>query len=252
MEIDKTNSSNKEFRPRIKSIVNYSVPNSYIKELEKFYKKLILQHRDNLLLFFVSGSFAREDIIRRWSDIDVIIVFRECNSDIRTSIELIRRESSIKIGYTTYSKWEFENSYIDSKTKLALTKIINNEIYVNFISNEVRLPKINEQDLIESNKNLFFEYYHELKRLSCYELSNAEYQKQIKVLYLIMKCLLSFKRNTFIDGYNNVFNQFAIEFKKKKLCMEEIVSGSITKVEVRDYVNEIIDCIAEQQIFVSQ
>lgn len=186
--------------------------NSYSPIIESYVKRIIDKLKDNLEMIYIIGSSATEDVVANWSDIDVIIVLKEY---VIEDIEIIKKVSNsyeIKIGNTLYSKKEFENKYIDSKTYYYLYLYNNNVLDITYLNKDLIIPKITFEECLLATKIVLLNDLHNLKRLLTYDfLSNQQLKVMYKKLYVIMKSILIINKK-FPKNYEETFKMFSKEF----------------------------------------
>jgi hypothetical protein len=140
---------------------------NYIDTEEKFFTSILKSFGGDLLLYCVTGSLSRNEVIPIWSDIDVLMVMRECNLVTLSKIEeaLKETQNNIKIGVTFYSLSEFNNLFFkDSKTYLSI-KYISEKYYIpRILSSEIKIQLLSEEMFIHNDAFEFARFVHDLKR----------------------------------------------------------------------------------------
>lgn len=186
--------------------------NSYSPIIESYVKKIKDRLKDNLEMIYIIGSSATEDVVANWSDIDVIVVLKEY---VLEDIEIIKKVSNsyeIKIGNTLYSKKEFENKNIDSKTYYYLYLYNNKVLDITYLNEDLIIPKITFEECLLATKIVLFNDLHNLKRLLTYDFLNKQQLKSMyKKLYVIMKSILIINKK-FPKNYVETFKMFSEEF----------------------------------------
>ena len=186
--------------------------NSYSNIINSYVEKIKEQLNHNLEMIYIIGSSATKDIVVNWSDIDTIIVLKEYNYDDIKKIEKISNGYEIKIGNTLYSKKEFENKHLDSKTYYYLYLYNNNVLDIIYLNKDLVIPKITFEECVLATKIILFNDLHNLKRLLTYEsLNNQQLKIMYKKLYVIMKSILIINKK-FPKNYKETFKMFSEEF----------------------------------------
>lgn len=186
--------------------------NSYSHIIESYVKKIKDRLKDNLEMIYIIGSSATKDVVVNWSDIDVIIVLKEY---IFEDIEIIKKVSNsyeIKIGNTLYSKKEFENKNIDSKTYYYLYLYNNGVMDITYLDKNLIIPKITFEECLLATRIVLLNDLHNLKRLLTYDfLSKQQLKTMYKKLYVIMKSVLIINKK-FPKNYEETFKMFSKDF----------------------------------------
>ncbi len=179
--------------------------NQYYKVENDFFKIIERLENDNLLFYCVTGSLARNDLIEGWSDIDLLMVFKEYSSDLFSHINeaLSGNKSMIKIGTTFYSRKEFNSKELfkDPKTRHAI-EYINKAIYIPRINNQtIVLPELDKKmtmtyDLVDMAK-----YLHNIRR-ELIDQTKFNERSVYKLIISVIKMLL-YRQNIQALGYKD-------------------------------------------------
>ncbi len=186
--------------------------NSFSNIIEIYVEVLKERLKDNLEMIYIIGSSATNDVIVNWSDVDAIIVLKEYKFDDINVIKNISNSYDIKIGNTLYSKKEFENKIIDSKTFYYLYLYNNNILDICYLSKNLVIPEISFEECVLTTKVILFNDLHNLKRLLTYErLSKQQIKTMFKKLYVIIKSVLIIN-GKLPKNYKETFEMFSKEF----------------------------------------
>lgn len=190
-----------------KELNEYKIPLFYKNILIEFVKEL-RSKIDDIELLLIHGSAGRECMHENWSDLDIIICLTNYKFvEIEKTSEIINKfRGNVKIGTTIYSKLEIESLNVDAKTLFALYQMQNEQI-LPLIFNNVKIPVIKHEDLIQKNLMVLPEAIHKLKRL-LYSGNTIDKESIIKTLNLIMKVVL-INNNIFFKSYEEIFYNFA-------------------------------------------
>lgn len=195
---------------------SFRLPEEYLSSLTRFESSIRRQMGDDLLLLVLTGSGGREDILPKWSDLDILLVFKKINpSTIRVLNEEIRSER-IKIGTTIYSKTEFENGIVDSKTIVNMELLRNGRFLPIVCREDLALPYFGTIFRRRLDKTILPDLLHELKR-SLYDPQKLDIHFIVKTIDTIMKILLRMNKKTIVSGYSKVHSEF---FKRFRGCPE--------------------------------
>lgn len=111
-----------------------------------------------------------------------------------------------------YSKKEFENKIIDSKTFYYLYLYNNNILDICYLSKNLVIPEISFEECVLTTKVILFNDLHNLKRLLTYErLSKQQIKTMFKKLYVIIKSVLIIN-GKLPKNYKETFEMFSKEF----------------------------------------
>ena len=190
-----------------RELIEYKIPLFYKNILIEFVKELKSQI-DDIELLLIHGSAGRECMHEHWSDLDIIICLTNYKFiEIEKISEIINKyKDKVKIGTTIYSKLEIESLNVDAKTLFALYQMQNKQI-LPLIFNDVKIPVIKYEDLIQKNLMVLPEAIHKLKRL-LYSEKTIDKESIIKNLNLIMKVVL-INNNIIFKSYEEIFYNFA-------------------------------------------
>ena len=189
--------------------------NKYSNIIESYIDLIKKELKDNLEMIYIIGSSATKDVVINWSDIDAIIVLKEYNYKDIEIIKKISNNFEIKIGNTLYSKKEFENKLIDSKTYYYLYLYNNNILDISYLNPELVIPEISFEECKEVTKIILFNDLHNLKRLLTYEqLSKEQLKSMFKKIYVVMKSILILNGKK-PKNYMETFRLFSEEFEYK-------------------------------------
>lgn len=167
----------------------------------------------SLVLYCVTGGLGRKEIIKDWSDIDILLVFKtEFDHKFWKVLQKITsKKYPIKIGCTFYTLDEFKNTpYKDTKTLLSIILMKAGVYSPRIISKQLNLNKLDISLRPSFDLADFADGLHELKReLLLYPELNEK--KIVKVIYKMMKIIL--RRAGFESyGYKDTANNFARAF----------------------------------------
>ncbi len=189
--------------------------NKYSNIIESYIGLIKKELKDNLEMIYIIGSSATNDVVINWSDIDAIIVLKEYNYKDIEIIKKISNSFEIKIGNTLYSKKEFENKLIDSKTYYYIYLYNNNILDISYLNPELVIPKISFEECREVTKIILFNDLHNLKRLLTYkQLSKEQLKSMFKKIYVVMKSILILNGKK-PKNYMETFRLFSEEFEYK-------------------------------------
>ncbi|OGI95463.1 hypothetical protein A2917_02800 [Candidatus Nomurabacteria bacterium RIFCSPLOWO2_01_FULL_42_17] len=140
---------------------------NYTNTENNFFASILKFFGEDLLLYCVTGSLSRNEVIPRWSDIDVLMVMKECNLVTLSKIEntLKQTQTNIKIGVTFYSLSEFNNLFFkDSKTYLSIRYISEKYYIPRILSSEIKIQLLPEEMFRHNDAFEFARFVHDLKR----------------------------------------------------------------------------------------
>lgn len=181
----------------------------YLAVEEAFFARITQDFSDEIVLYCITGSLGRKDIIAGWSDIDILLVVRNYSAGLFASVlkAIEANDSGIKIGLTLYSVSEFNSGlFKDPKTYHSL-KLIHDGIFTPRIFKREKIQLTTpEKSMIETFDSIdFTKVLHELKR----ELLKGEWfdeTKTYKYITLLLKILLR-RRGIYCLGYRHTFNE---------------------------------------------
>lgn len=178
------------------------------KKIEKiFYNELVQDLGTDLVMYCLTGSLSRNEVIPGWSDIDVVLVIRDYNTITMKKIgECIKRNSrEIKIGSTIYCVDEFNSgNFNDPKTNNIMELLYLGKIKPTFISILLKIKRPTKKLLINCNGIDVSKELHTLKR----ELISPKMSEQIvyKRLTNIIRSLMIIKTGKISLGYKSVWS----------------------------------------------
>lgn len=236
-------------------MLNVITKQDYIKVEERFFSLLSESLSKDLLLYCVTGSLARDEIIPRWSDIDVLLVVKKCDLLTLSKIDVAAREAQnkIKIGITFYSLSEFNNLlFKDSKTYLAV-KFINEKHYIpRILSLDIKNDLPSEEILKHNDVFEFTTLFLHLKR-ELLEKDIRDERKVYKLVITILKIALRYRginthgyEETITRTYKNLpnFNNIHIPDPKEILAKpDNILERYKTYVKIVEWIAENIDIL---------
>lgn len=226
-----------------KKIEEYILPNSYKMQILDFYYKVKNILKEELELFVLTGSCGIEKVNVYWSDIDVLIVINYYKFIKIKKIFKILEKYEIKLGVTIYSKKEFENCYLDGKTKYNLFLLKKGILKINYKSKNINIPNITLKNLKDNDKKTLYESVHKVKRiLSLYK--EEDKKALIKNLNLILKIKL-LQKNIIALGYKEIFLKFSeiYNFDSYEI-VKELNKESIDK-NLLEYSEKIIEYLCD-------
>jgi hypothetical protein len=213
-----------------------------VKEIDKYlnierdlFSNLKNEFGNSLLLYCVTGGLGRKEIIKNWSDIDIVLVFNlRFNSAFYTRFKkIIDKKYPIKIGCTFYSLNEFKNTpYKDAKTLHAIS-LIKAGVYSPRINNaKIQLKNIDTSLISNYDLTDFANSLHEFKRILI-SYPNFDEKKLVKTQYRMMKIML--RRLGFkVYGYKDTNTTFTKTFPNfKKIVTPEIVINNTLTLRQR-------------------
>lgn len=176
---------------------------------KKFFTRIKKAFGSEIVLYCVTGSLGRNDIIPGWSDIDILLVVENYSAALFKSTlnALDTNTSGIKIGLTFYSVAEFNNElFKDPKTYHSL-KLINDGIFSPriFRKDKIKLAVPKKSTIKIFDDIDFTKVLQELKK----ELIKGQRFNEIKVyknITLLLKILMR-RNGVYCLGYKNVFSE---------------------------------------------
>ena len=195
-----------------RKIESLNIPKQYKITLIEFFYKLENIFGDNLSLFVVTGSGGREKIIDGWSDLDVLIVLKDFSPEQDINLAKLVENQPVKVGITVYSKQEFENGLVDSKTIFNLELIRERILLPIILEKGIRLPYFSVAYRKSLHRELLPNLIHELRR-SLYYPDKLNIHSIAKNIDTIMKFILSINQGVLISGYREVQEEFYKQFQ---------------------------------------
>ena len=128
--------------------------NSYQDIIDKYVKEMKEELKEELELLLIIGSGSSSKVIPGWSDIDVILVVTHYTFELLEKIKKISNLYDVKIGTTIYTKKEFKNLNIDSKTYYHLYLLQNQMIKIQYKKDNIKLRSY----LGKKNKNKILQH----------------------------------------------------------------------------------------------
>lgn len=159
---------------------------------EKFFISCKKIFGTSIMLYCVTGSLARKEIILNWSDIDILLVF---NTDYTENFwdkfkTLMKNKYEIKVGCTFYSLQEFKSDlYKDPKTLLSLNSIKAKKYIPRILSPKINLEEIDLSKVKYFDVADFTKFNHDIKR-EILKHPNYDEKKIIKVMYAMLKIMI--------------------------------------------------------------
>ncbi|MBP3920731.1 MAG: hypothetical protein J6D28_04120 [Bacilli bacterium] len=194
----------------MKKISEYNIPNHYIEIIEKFYNFLLENYKERVLLFTLSGSTVFENIVENISDIDYILILKECSPDDYRRIYQYKNQFDIKIGGSIFTESECKYKQIDYLAMYYLYLINIGNIEPIYMSSNFS-NDITKNDMLESIRNVVILNLRTLKKMV--------YSRNIKDIKLLMKNILFLEKdflilndlyckskNEIMDKFNEMFN----------------------------------------------
>lgn len=214
----------------------------YIKSEAAFYERLVSVIGPQILLYCVTGSLARKDIILGWSDIDVLIVIKDYTPTLMRQVGdvLSAAGNQIKIGVSIFSLEEFNHRYFkDSKTYISLSLIKQGYYEPRIIGSSIALQI--QSDDMRKNMNIydFARFGHDIKR----ELLRTQYEYDEKKVYKLTILLLKialWEKGISASGYAETLQKVSetLEGLDKRLTTPDVILNSPEEKAARynDYV----------------
>lgn len=181
----------------------------YISTERRFYENVSTALGEQLLLYCVTGSLARNEIIPGWSDIDILLVVARYDAAILDSIRTAvpSQEERIKIGVSIFSLEEFNNRYFkDSKTYISISLINQNHYKPRIIAPDILLQEPTTELRHYMNVYDFARFGHDLKRELLRGRSEYDEKKTYKTLVLLLKIML-YERGSITLGYSDTLRK---------------------------------------------
>lgn len=220
-----------------------NIPKEYSEVIYKFYNfcKEILKH--NLKLILLHGSCQRETVIAGFSDIDFILVVEKYDQKVREVLNkiIIKCDTNIKIGTTVYSLQELSALHVDGKTLLALYKLNNKFISALYLANDVLLPIVDYNRIIQRCISELPGQIHSLRRMLYDEKCFDSYYDNLfkSTSHIMRRFLLICKIDP--DSYEDVFRIFATTYKLETYDVHIFFEGN--KRSIFKYSNYFADVI---------
>ena len=175
----------------------------YLKKEKQFYELLTSALQTDILLYCVTGSLARNEIIPGWSDIDVLLVIKDYTPSLMEKISdvLYTTEGEIKIGTSIFSLEEFNHKYFkDSKTYIS-TSLLKQGYYKPRIIDPCIVLQAQDESLRKyMNIYDFARFNHDLKRELLRNPEEYDEKKVYKLAIILLKIAL-FEKNVVTFGY---------------------------------------------------
>lgn len=201
----------------------------YIDSEKDFFDEVNKKLGNKIVLYCVTGSLARDEIIPSWSDIDILMVLSD-NYDHNTisMIKDAREKSKIKIGITIYTIEEFYSDiHKDPKTYHAIN-LIKKGLYVpKIITSKINIDKINLSRIKVLDSVEFSKIIHDIKR-EFLLFPEFNEQKILKGIYTIMKIICRMKdcepvgyKDT-IECYNKLLQGQAFDITPEVIIKNKI------------------------------
>ena len=221
-----------------------------IKEYEQveqsFYEDLLSQFKGDLVFYSATGSLARGDIIPKWSDIDVIFVFKKWNTSTFRNIStaLLNNKSSIKIGTTFYSVNEFNNrSNLDPKTFNALRFIADGLYKPRVCYKQVNITNPTDEVIEKVNAVEFSKNLHSFKREILKGTVDSSEYIMFKTLTIMFKIML-LRKGVRLDGYKKIWKKAFTDFDlgEMEIITPEIIleSPQMKEARINVYINFLV------------
>lgn len=221
--------------------------NNYSNTINDYILKLQESIKYNLEMIYIIGSSASDNVVVGWSDIDCIIVLSYYDINDIELIKAISNSYHIKIGNTIYSKKEFENKWLDQKTLYYLYLNQERVLSVDFQSKELKIPKIDVEEVKNSTKIMLFNDLHNCKRLLTYlELSNVQIKTLFKKIYVIMKSILilnDYKPKNYKETFTLFHEVFSYEYFDYLKFIDDYKKNQVNVKYLKKYAFQLIDYI---------
>lgn len=224
---------NNDISYKIDKTLNYykfsNFPLEYKITLKVIVQLAINCFKENLYCIILGGSAGKNNVIVGCSDLDIYILLNKYDITKISFYSNMVEKFKIHIGLTIYSKKEFENGWIDDKTKIMIYEkqnySVNPTLYGYFISKKIRY-----KDIVLNDKRKLPNILHECRRLHINMLNskNIVDKKYLKKIFLLIKCYLNANK-IFSFGYKKVYNDFLINIKEKG---EEIILTKISNFDI--------------------
>jgi len=197
---------------RIREIEDFKIPKNYAELIKNVFDNLKKEFKHRICLLVLTGSGGRERIIEGWSDLDLLIVLDELKKEDINKVANRVKEGKIKVGTTVYSKREFEEGLVDTKTIYNLELIRKNILDPNYQRGEIKFPYFSEDYRRKIHKITFPNMIHTLSR-SLYS-TEIDIRTTAKAADTIMKFILSVNNNELPVGYLEVQEKFYRKFPR--------------------------------------
>lgn len=208
----------------------------YDKVINKFKNNILDLLGENLKGILLIGSYLSKRYIDNWSDIDLIIIVNEINSEVIEKIKAESNKYNTKIGITLYSLNDIKKRKIDSKTTYYF--YLYNKKNLNYIySKELKLPIINKQDMIDKTYNLLYNNLHVCKRNLLYKNKSKDLAKsQFKNIYSIIKTYLIIN-DIYPLNYEETFEKFNKHYGFEKFDYVKFIKNYRNNKVDYDYID---------------
>lgn len=182
---------------------------NYLEKEKQFYELLISALQTDILLYCVTGSLARNDLIPGWSDIDVLLVIRDYTPSLMEKISDVLHTTGgeIKIGISIFSLEEFNHKYFkDSKTYISTLLLKQGYYKPRIIDPSIVLQT--QDDSLRKYMNIydFARFSHDLKRELLQKSEEYDEKKVYKLTIILLKIAL-FERNIITFGYTETLQK---------------------------------------------
>ncbi|MBN1275581.1 nucleotidyltransferase domain-containing protein [Candidatus Woesearchaeota archaeon] len=222
-----------------RSIPKHNLPTEYEHTLSQVVEKIKSDLKEDLYLITVTGSGGRGEIIRGWSDLDLLIVTDGKTEIVLNYINDAVNDAEIKVGTTVYTKNEFESGKVDSKTKYHLELLQDGTLTPILIADELLIPNIPSEKRKQAHSVLLPNLIHGLRR-SLYNKTDFDKHVAAKTISNIMKFVLS-KRDLLVKGYEQTHNTFYDSFPNCPPISS--VNDLMHGVDLEDYHTECCEFI---------
>ena len=183
-----------------------SLPKNYQEVFDEFLRRISSLFSD-IILLTLTGSGGQERVINNWSDLDVLIVLKRLEEKkikiIYKSVEAL----PIKIGLTIYSKEEFEEGLVDSKTVWNIQIIKDKKITPLIFKKDLKLPNFSKECNINIHRLVIPKKIHTIKR-NLAKNSNYNIKSIAKDIDSIMKFAIFSVKGEIVTGYREVQDLF--------------------------------------------
>ena len=209
---------------------------SYEQVENTFRKRLVELLGNQILLYCVTGSLGRNQIIPGWSDIDVFVIINEYNPQILQFLHdaLSDNKSGIKIGVTIYSVKEYQHTdiFFDPKSQFTL-ELIKQGLYKPLIAD----PSITNALYAKKNVVQWFDSINltrllfELKR-NLLDFNRGKERTVYKNIITILKILI-YRRGIMCLSYTDTLVN-AKEILKYPYCLPEVEEVAFPNTNIDD------------------
>lgn len=225
----------------MKKICEYNIPIHYKEIIEDFYSFLLNNYRDKILLFTLSGSTVFENIVENVSDIDYILILKDCSSSEYLDIYQYRNQFDIMVGGSIFTLNEVKYKQIDYLAMYYLYLI--NICYIEpiYIS-ECFCNCITKEDMIDSIRNIVILNLRTLKKMV--------YSRNIKDSKVLLKNVLFLEKDFLIlnDLYCKSKNEIICEFNRLfdltfDLSISDCLNNNLSDLDLNNlliYIDDII------------